>query len=62
MRTHKAMEAFPSVEFPLFSCAEQAAGQQRQYLEPRINSAAVGSFSAAAVSTSGGLQFRRRGE
>ena len=56
------MEAFPYVEFPLFSSGDQAAGQQRQYLESRINCAAAGSFSAAAVSRSGELTFRRNGE
>ena len=56
------MEAFPYVEFPLFSSGDQAAGQQRQYLASRINCAAAGSFSAAAVSRSGELTFRRNGE
>ena len=53
--------SFPRVEFPLYASAEQASGQSRQYLEPRINATAAGSFSAAAMGANGALMFRRQG-
>ena len=63
MRITPKMAAFPYVEFPLYSTSEQGAGQPRQYLQSRLNSAAVGSFSAAAVSSNRKqLLFRRNGE
>lgn len=52
---------FPCVEFPLYTSAQQASGQPRQYLEPRINAVCAGSFSAAAVGANGALMFRRQG-
>jgi hypothetical protein len=52
--------SFPRVEFPLYASAEQASGQSRQYLEPRINATAAGSFSAAAMGANGALMFRRQ--
>ena len=62
MRNKSNMAAFPDLEFPLYAGEGEAAGQPRQYLQSRINSAAVGGFSAAVVSRSGELVFRRNGE